>query len=169
MTTQSTRRCVLAGIAAVPAVSLPVLAPPTESDPIFALIEAHRAAHAEYDRAYREGITDEREADMTRLRYAAYDLAARLVSTLPTTVAGVGALLAYYAERTGENRWGSVFPTELPDVEGRERPFEYFLARSAAKAIDRIVAGKERARMQDQDSQCLPFEVAKVVTAGRTA
>jgi hypothetical protein len=45
MTATSTRRAVLAGAAAIPALSLPAIAAP---DPIFAAIESHRQAESAY-------------------------------------------------------------------------------------------------------------------------
>ena len=45
MTATSTRRAVLAGAAAIPALSLPVIA---QSDPIFAAIKRHREAESAY-------------------------------------------------------------------------------------------------------------------------
>jgi len=46
--TITTRRAVLAGAAALPALSLPAIAIPAQVDPVFAAIENHRRLNAEY-------------------------------------------------------------------------------------------------------------------------
>jgi len=49
MSTTTTHRAVLAGIAAVPALAGPSIAAGAAPDPILAAIEAHRAANDAYD------------------------------------------------------------------------------------------------------------------------
>lgn len=196
MTTTTSRRAVLAGIVTVPATSLPALA--SEPDPIFALIERHRAAIQAHTDAMERVFAFERpgakaidlviehftaavergemklerwpdypelrqetqirmmaaevvrkerpdlfvdspaelaaEEEGRALWHAAEDLAAVLVSTPPTTLGGVAALLAYFAELAAR-RDGSDFPDTLEDDDGTERPFAYFIARSASRAL----------------------------------
>lgn len=55
MKTTTTRRAILAGAAALPALAIPALAMPSiaapaSADPIFAAIDRHRAAYAEFER-----------------------------------------------------------------------------------------------------------------------
>jgi len=49
MTTHSTRRAILAGAAALSALAIPATAAPAPTDPIFAIIDKHRAAFSAYD------------------------------------------------------------------------------------------------------------------------
>ena len=51
MTTTTSRRAILAGVAALPALATPALSAST-TDPIFAAIERHRETDAEFDRRY---------------------------------------------------------------------------------------------------------------------
>jgi hypothetical protein len=50
MTSKSTRRAILAGAAALPALAVPAIAAPIDADPILAAIDAHKRAYAELDR-----------------------------------------------------------------------------------------------------------------------
>jgi hypothetical protein len=77
-----------------------------EQDPIFALIETHRAATAEYIRlvyiksdipmADAEAWLDAEEAESAAYG-PMYDAQMELLSTRPTTIAGAAAVLAYVA------------------------------------------------------------------------
>ena len=107
MTTTTSRRAILAGAAALPALAMPAIASATV-DPIFALIEAHRVAFprrleaqratgeiplledpdcGEADRALHAADDEAFEADM--------NAAFALVTVPPTTMAGVLALIDY--------------------------------------------------------------------------
>lgn len=70
-----------------------ILNAPQKPDPIFAAIEAHRAA-------WRGGEDQLPDADWSATEERAFNT---LTKTLPTTIAGVGALAQYLAEN-GENR-----------------------------------------------------------------
>ena len=91
MTVTSTRRAILAGAAAVPALSLPAIA--DEDDPIFAAIDRHRTAEATYvGFAESDSYSDEqfgKHGDESWKLYGA------LLATEPTTVAGCAALLRH--------------------------------------------------------------------------
>ena len=86
MTATSTRRAVLAGAAALPALSLPATA--AETDPIFAAIESHRTAEAIYAASH----SDEQLNTNGRISWKLYGT---LLATAPTTIAGCAALLRH--------------------------------------------------------------------------
>jgi hypothetical protein len=109
----------LPAIAAVPAAVIPaVSAPAAEPDPVFAAIEAHRRAYDDLD-AFADELAaaeqaawhaprGQRRAANKRLKeaYAAQgrlcdildDATARFVATVPHTLAGAAAALAYVRE-----------------------------------------------------------------------
>jgi hypothetical protein len=112
------RRNMLAGLAAVPAVLLAAV--PTMAaapDPIFALIEAKRAADIAHlaaldvlnkaERRYGVGSDEEQAAydDSEPACHAAFDTAWSLASTPPTTLAGVLAVLKFVRETDDEGNW----------------------------------------------------------------
>jgi hypothetical protein len=114
MTATSTRRTVLAGAAALPALSLPVMA--GESDPIFAAIERHCKAEAAYigicnsvesDRMTHDEITAIENGPIDGLCYASNAEYAVMLAVTPTTPAGCAALLrhieAYETKYAGED------------------------------------------------------------------
>jgi hypothetical protein len=98
------RRAILAGAASVPALALPTIALASAGpDPAFAAIDAHRelfvrlmvaARHDSYLERGDEG-KEEAEAAGTLARTAEDDARWELANVLPTTFAGVLALLAY--------------------------------------------------------------------------
>jgi hypothetical protein len=121
MTTKTTRRAILAGVAAaIPALSLPALA--AESDPIYAVIAEHEAAyHEDFKVCERQCILEESGGGETHINvylspddivetddpqwktlardyFAAHrryhDAQWALVGTPPTTVDGLRALFA---------------------------------------------------------------------------
>jgi hypothetical protein len=133
-----------------------------EADPIFAAIEAHRkaiAAHSEAvgaEGALEESLSDdERRSVLTvwreeivetddprwiaavRARWATSnsmdDLAIDLLNTEPTTVAGIEALLRYFADQETE-----LFPYEVSHDDGSEGTFGAYLVRHAADALRKI-------------------------------
>jgi len=175
-TPQSSRRGFLvhaAGVAAGGAAlgaGLPLPASPTataqgsaaEADPIFAAIEAHRAAIAAHDQAVcienslEESLPHEQrqsrmkvwektivETDDTswiaavQTRWEASesmdDLAIDLLNTEPTTVAGIEALLRYFADQEE-----GLFPDNASDDDGSEETFGTYLVRHAADALRKI-------------------------------
>lgn len=106
--TVTTRRAVVAGLAAAPVAALPAIANkiPADADPIFAAIERHKAAEARYCAAC--GLTDEAAAQnedrvVTAEDHAEFTAAAvnsddaldAFLSTTPMTVAGVRAFLRH--------------------------------------------------------------------------
>jgi hypothetical protein len=133
-----------------------------EADPIFAAIEAHRRAVATHDetvgvesalevglpadqtrsrvRAWEETIVegdDPRWVAAVRTRWNASELmddaGIGLLNTEPATVAGVEALLRYFA--TQED---ALFPEEVHDDDGSEETFRSCLLRHAADALRKI-------------------------------
>jgi hypothetical protein len=90
------RRAILAGTAILPAIAIPaaaqcVLAP----DPVFAKIEAHKMARAAW-LAAMEAADPEDPDDAFGLNVAASERA--MLKTVPTTVAGVAALVSWVHE-----------------------------------------------------------------------
>jgi hypothetical protein len=143
MTTTS-RRAVLAGIAS--ASTLIGTVPATASigpDPVYAAMEAHRAASAEFAR--RAQIVDD---DMDNIRpddLAAYQAASDnedrtaivLADIEPRTLAGAIALLEYCAEAEVKRQ----FPGDLRDEKGRPAPLLAFVCTNVVAALSRLQAG----------------------------
>jgi hypothetical protein len=108
-------------------------------NPIFALIEAKRAAdialHAaldvlnEAERRYGVGSDEEQAVydDIERPCHAAFDAAESLASTPPTTLAGVLAVLKFVTEIDDKGDW--------PEDSGLEDQ----LLRTTRQAIDNII------------------------------
>jgi hypothetical protein len=138
----------------------PAIASHGAPDPIFAAIEAHKAARAivyaavdavsaaEKDlrgqglRAYQERgkcpSLDKCEATLMEAFDAETDAACVLVSESPTTIAGVLALLAYAnaADIDGEG-WPSGLCDD--DANGKTRSWHYFLIESLTKVLPGLV------------------------------
>ena len=91
MTTKRTRRAVLAGAAALPALAIiPTAAVAAVTDSIFAAIERHRKIEAAYGESGKAtGNCSSELCDMSSDAYVA------LVTMTPTTLAGCAALLRY--------------------------------------------------------------------------
>jgi hypothetical protein len=133
-----------------------------EVDPIFAAVEAHRravAAHGEAvdtEMALEESLPDDRRRSLItiweekivetddprwiaseRARRAAVDtvddLAMNLVKIEPTTIAGIEALLRYFADNED-----NIFPDGVDRDDGSEEVFGTYLARHAADALRKI-------------------------------
>jgi hypothetical protein len=133
-----------------------------EADPIFAAIEAHRAAIAAHDQAVgienslEESLPDEQRQSRMKVwektivetddpswiaavqtRWDASesmdDLAINLLNTEPTTVAGIEALLRYFADQEE-----GLFPEEVNHDDGSEDAFGAYLVRHAADALRKI-------------------------------
>ena len=102
-------------------------------DPIFAAIEAHRAAYAEF----QHGHHDDQESDDALTK--ADQLANALLAVEPTTIDGAAGLLAYYAECTIEDdtRFSD---SELNREDRNGVPFAAALTRLASRAISKIRA-----------------------------
>jgi hypothetical protein len=101
MTTKTSRRAILAGAAALPALTMPAVAfAAATPDPIFAALDRHRKIEAAYSAACNEPTGDEateqaREARVFKLGGESSDALGELVTMTPTTVAGCAALLRY--------------------------------------------------------------------------
>jgi hypothetical protein len=91
MSTQMNRRAVVAGAAVLPAIAAPIAVLAGEPDPIFAAIEAHRVKNGDFKAACRDG-TDEQAEIACAIEGAA---ARAMFLTVPTTLAGIAALVAY--------------------------------------------------------------------------
>jgi hypothetical protein len=101
---QRSATALAAGAVAVPSAVISTAAA-VEPDPIFALIEAHKAAMAEYSRLAtiwsQIPFEDEAYAEANEATQAAADMVSdaqlAVVKTSPTTVAGVAAVLEHVA------------------------------------------------------------------------
>jgi hypothetical protein len=97
------RRSLVTGAAALPVLAVPAvaIAATAELDPIFALIEAHRAVNAEFIKAVAAAdvLDHPQEAQLQAMRNQAShrerDHMWDLIWTRPTTMSGLAALLAY--------------------------------------------------------------------------
>jgi hypothetical protein len=142
------------------------------SDPIIALIEAHRRARAATRSAYerQSAVEDELgagvrvpagEAENDPRWIAANDaagealgtqdeLAAKLLETQPRTIAGAAALLTYYLEVMTTKQPEVVFPEfnfsgrllESKSINEPSRDFGYLIIRNVAAALGDIAAAK---------------------------
>jgi hypothetical protein len=127
MKTNTTRRAVLAGIAAAPALAAPSVAlgnsAGASDQVIFAAIERHRAAQVELEAALDRadefqdrfkaehgtlaGAPDDPFGEIDRLQDAHLDVEWELASTTPQTAAGLAAVLRYLRE--DGDRGGALF------------------------------------------------------------
>jgi hypothetical protein len=148
------RRALVASASSLPALAIPTAslaasADPhdrgaTCEDPIFAAIAAHQRAWAEFSEKCSDldqvGANDE----VDRLSDAIDAAADELLDILPTTVAGVCALLAYAADHAcGGNSWPDGYVDENPKTAwDRENgvSWEVFLHRSLATALPTIAS-----------------------------
>jgi hypothetical protein len=122
-----TRRTIVSGAAALPAVVvLPALTAPTEPDPIFAAIAAHRSAWAalvaDGSRLDQED-TPEAEEQLDDIHDAVTEAEELLNESAPTTMAGVRALCRYVTEH------------EAP---GNDWADNHALHRNLANALERL-------------------------------
>jgi hypothetical protein len=100
MITTTTRRAILAGAAALPALAIiPATALSAAADPIFAAIEKHRQIEAAYVAACNEHVEQAREQAredrVVKLSHRSSNALGELVAMTPTTVAGCAAVLRY--------------------------------------------------------------------------
>jgi hypothetical protein len=162
--TNTTRRGFLstagAAVAASAVVTVPALA--IEADPIFAAIEAHKAAKAVFYSAISDACTLENllppelrqsfiDPDQTkifetddprwikntrdyhRLSDAETDAACALVGAAPTTIAGVIALLQY---ANAADTDGYCWPSDLQSDDGKKtRSWQFFLIEMLAEVL----------------------------------
>ena len=132
-----------AGAAVLPA--LPAVQSGPRCDPIHAAIEAHKHAWDELEQALTEanraGVED---PDVDHLHTRIDDAADGLVDVLPTSLAGVVALLSYAAEfAQGGNIWPTGYKTEHPRTRwDREHgvSWDVILHHNLARALPRIAA-----------------------------
>jgi hypothetical protein len=155
------RRAILAGAAALPTATIPALA--AEPDPIFALIAAHARAHAAHcaavDYAAEEHWLPDgsrcqspecqspdcpellaREEEAEDACYAEADATRLMVSTCPTTPAGVAALLKYIVEHEERVDEGCITSTLMKVREGYDDELAgQRLLKPLATALERMV------------------------------
>jgi hypothetical protein len=134
----------------------------TEADPIFAAIEAHRRAIAAHGDAVsaESALEQSLPTDRTRSRITAWrkaivesddprwvaavrarwdaselmdDVAIDLLNTEPATIAGIEALLRYFADQEE-----ALFPGEVSNDDGSAEAFGAYLVRHAADALRKI-------------------------------
>jgi hypothetical protein len=117
------RRAILAGAAAGPALAFPAGIIPPEPDPILAAIEEHRRAWAWGD--------EEVPQDFDRLSES---LDAALLNIAPTTIGGVAAILAYAAEFV-TNYDGAGWPDGEAWIGRHKLPWEVILHKNLAKTL----------------------------------
>jgi hypothetical protein len=96
MTDKHSRRGVLGALASVPALAVPAVAIAEPVDPIFAAIEKHRAACSALVAVMGDcenwvfvGMPEDKAEKDTR---------SAMLETVPTTLAGMGAMLKYIAD-----------------------------------------------------------------------
>jgi len=120
------RRAILAGAAAGPALAFPAGIIPPEPDPILAAIEKHRRAWS----MASEG-NEEAAQEFDRL---CESLDAALVNISPTTIGGVAAILAYAAEFV-TNYDGAGWPDGEAWIDRHKLPWEVILHKNLAKTL----------------------------------
>jgi hypothetical protein len=102
------RRTILAGAAALPAMSISALGANTEPDPIYAAIQRYRDTYGAHGKVL-EVAYDPVNAD--------YEAREALLEIQPKTIAGAAALLRYsweFSEQPGEeDLWGEAGGYEL--------------------------------------------------------
>ena len=115
------RRTALAGLAVLPAIGLPIAAA-AEPDPIFAAIERHRQAETAKNECYVAAdrlVEQGHEVDFNAYTNAAYngawDALYDLSETLPTTIAGMLAMVIYAQELRASNWQNFLSETEVGD------------------------------------------------------
>jgi len=119
-------------------------AEPNDRDPIFAAIERHRQAHAIWSAAvHREFTLDGKDAARfiesqlltEENAIERHNSCVDLVTIYPTIIAGVTALLRYYAHHASLD--GGTYWPEYSDDEGEHEHGEA-IVRHAVAALDRI-------------------------------
>jgi len=120
-----TRRAITIALAATPfaGTTAPASAP---DDPIFAAIDAHRAAHARR-RAFFAATTGDDLPD--ELGHAEMNTLAGLLATTPTTLAGCAAMLRYVGEFANSEEENPLFGNFTDPI---SKPAATLLGRIAA-------------------------------------
>jgi hypothetical protein len=138
MSTTLNRRALVAGAAAaLPAIaglSTAAAAAPAP-DPIFAAIEAHRAAWTHLQdnpSANKVDLLPEDDAECDRRCDAVQDAAGALADTHPTTITGVIALLRYVA---GPESADPAFDF-VDEDDGETKPWSFFIHHNLADALE---------------------------------
>lgn len=141
------RRTLVTSAAALPVLAVPAVAASTEPDPIFAAIERHRSAWVEWtatvgvwaDMSHKDPRHHEAQFTMDEKGRVRDEACNDLLTTYPTTVAGVVAFLRYY-EQSATLDGGTYWPQHIDhDAYERDEAFGAALARHAAAALERIV------------------------------
>jgi hypothetical protein len=127
------RRAILAGAAAVPALALPAVAASdsTNPDPIFAAIDAHRAAVNDINLQEEDDEID-RHADIES------EVLGHLLGVTPTSLAGVLGLSRYAAELNGRGYRGLYADDGGELIPANDRTAEecsYFVFRNIESAL----------------------------------
>jgi hypothetical protein len=135
MTTRTSRRAILAGAATLPAIGIPsaVLALNTHSiafDPVFAAMGSHKAALAKMN-------ADADDCDEATNAHAAivFDALWDIACTVPTTIAGVRAVLRYEREYNLRNDYDSLFSTDDETLENFHQSIDEALAIMAGESV----------------------------------
>jgi hypothetical protein len=147
MSSDMNRRAILTGTATLPVTALPAIG--AEPDPIFAAIESHRAARQRYSGSLE--IEDWDGPIVDEAHDAARNTMLTLLDIMPTTLAGVAALLRYSADFDEKEPdccpgfLGYDEDADLPEEHSREwfdvqhkGQWHLWLQRHAADALDRI-------------------------------
>jgi hypothetical protein len=122
------RRAILAGAAAGPALAFPAGVIPPEPDPILAAIEEHRRAWgSEFESMAREGNEE-------AIKELCESVDAALVNIAPTTIGGVAAILAYAAEFVTTYD-GAGWPDGEAWIDRHKLPWEVILHKNLAKTL----------------------------------
>lgn len=127
------RRAVLAGAAAFPAIALPTvpaLASNAPDDPIFAAIKARNDALAAF-----EAFSDEDDPEYDKLGEAWSNTERNLVRTVPTTAAGIVALIRFVEERVAEEEEYFCFFMETGNEDVKGYHALHASLRTAAEAL----------------------------------
>jgi hypothetical protein len=166
------RRSIVTSAAALPALAIPAVAVAVSPgrDPIFAAIETHRRSDAEWIErvkfendvaeeipAERRYLSSDESTEGRDARHVAAvkatlaandrmdDTACALSGVEPTSIAGVTALLTYFAEiDSKDGGHGSSFPDKLLDDDdpgGNKSwgaPYSYFIVRNAARSLSKL-------------------------------
>jgi hypothetical protein len=145
---KATRRAVVGAIAASPALAVPAFASAAPNpDPIFAAIETRKRAHAAfeaacsgasraYDRLADNEEMDQLEEEASRCGRINANVSRTMLRTVPTTLAGVHALVRYVHER-GE--CGDDIMMLYMGPEDNDREARQVLIATLATALDNIV------------------------------
>jgi hypothetical protein len=148
-TSNPSRRSLVTTAATLPALAIPTVAlTSTEVDPIFAAIEAHRRAWTENERECSKldeatHAGDDQAKRRGRQLLEAVDATAdALVDILPTTLAGVAALLEYAGDHAIDrgDRWPGEYVVEDESGQRHVVFWETALHVNLVEALSKIAA-----------------------------